>query len=557
MMESPLVTMARLEPAIAAQVTALNAQLAAAHSSPTDLVVSLVIEAGDVVVGEVRAARAGSSEAAALSDPRADALLTALEVARRVGHRVAVVGYGGGRAAVIAPVEHMTRGYQVHRAVERFVAMAHANLPVSAETHAWRSSLPSSSASGAVDAFALARQQLEGTDAEHAVAVAVHEHVPASSLSAVENVWREAGLAGAAVAVGSALSSTSRMFAKAAVAASPAALVDLVGLGRATALGRSVLARAQEHLSALTAYQAAAIEHAHEDQRVVADAWLSSRVETTVSSTSGVTRRLVRETWLDPLVFDLAGNGELQTQKIDKGLLISSSTTTKTRTTNTTHDTQRSGGRGDVTERVFANIHAETVTTRRETRFAEWLGKDVGVLVLDRDNDGVQAHDLFGDSTVTGRAATTGFDDLRAFDDNHDGVIDHRDPVFARLKIWRDLDGDGHAGAGELFSLADAGIAAIRLGSVDTDDPTFRQRGTFQSVRAVELAGEIARLPASATHDADVMVHFGKDGGVAAAHVTGTAVLTGAALSTELQRRTALVARYRAELAALEVRGQQ
>ncbi|MFN3629273.1 MAG: calcium-binding protein, partial [Casimicrobiaceae bacterium] len=50
-----------------------------------------------------------------------------------------------------------------------------------------------------------------------------------------------------------------------------------------------------------------------------------------------------------------------------------------------------------------------------------------------------------------------------ALDANGDGVIDASDPAFAELKLWRDTSQDGQTGAGELISLADAGIVSLNL----------------------------------------------------------------------------------------------
>lgn len=56
-----------------------------------------------------------------------------------------------------------------------------------------------------------------------------------------------------------------------------------------------------------------------------------------------------------------------------------------------------------------------------------WVDKQDGLLVLDKNNDGIinDGTELFGDSTkINGRLAKHGFEALASLDDNRDGVID-------------------------------------------------------------------------------------------------------------------------------------
>jgi hypothetical protein len=82
--------------------------------------------------------------------------------------------------------------------------------------------------------------------------------------------------------------------------------------------------------------------------------------------------------------------------------------------------------------------------------FAEqtgWASSDDGLLVMDRNADGVinDGTELFGDQTVlqNGQKATDGFQALAELDTNADGAIDINDTAFAQLKIWQYIDGDG------------------------------------------------------------------------------------------------------------------
>ena len=92
-------------------------------------------------------------------------------------------------------------------------------------------------------------------------------------------------------------------------------------------------------------------------------------------------------------------------------------------------------------------------------RASGWVGRDDGLLALDRNGNGrIDNHDeLFGDSE------TDGFDILRIFDGNRDGRIDAADEAFGDLLVWRDSDGNAVSSPDELQSLSDYGIVSIAL----------------------------------------------------------------------------------------------
>ncbi|MDI6761508.1 MAG: calcium-binding protein, partial [Thermodesulfobacteriota bacterium] len=124
--------------------------------------------------------------------------------------------------------------------------------------------------------------------------------------------------------------------------------------------------------------------------------------------------------------------------------------------------------------------------------FAEqtgWAGSDDGLLVWDRNGDGVinNGRELFGDQTIlkTGARAANGFQALAEWDNNLDGKIDVNDSVWINLKVWRDFDGDGYSSGDELYALNDLGIIALNTGyaSVNITDPNGNIQtlaGTFK-----------------------------------------------------------------------------
>ena len=58
-------------------------------------------------------------------------------------------------------------------------------------------------------------------------------------------------------------------------------------------------------------------------------------------------------------------------------------------------------------------------------------------------------------------------EEMQLADGNADGKVDAGDTQFADLKVWRDFNQDGLTQNGELFTLAELGIAAINTGNIE------------------------------------------------------------------------------------------
>ena len=126
--------------------------------------------------------------------------------------------------------------------------------------------------------------------------------------------------------------------------------------------------------------------------------------------------------------------------------------------------------------------------------FAErtgWVSPDDGLLVMDRNNDGIinNGGELFGDQTIlqNGLMATDSFQALADLDNNADGKIDTNDTAFSQLRIWQDADGDGYSSTDELKSLAELEISTLNIAHTDTNTPdghgnTQIQAGTFSKI---------------------------------------------------------------------------
>ena len=124
------------------------------------------------------------------------------------------------------------------------------------------------------------------------------------------------------------------------------------------------------------------------------------------------------------------------------------------------------GGNGILTTGLNAGIHFD----HEGDGFRElsgFINSEDGLLVLDRNGDGKinDGTELFGDNTrlLDGSRAMNGFAALSELDDNKDGVIDRRDAIFDKLRIFEDFNQNGKADAGELFSLAEKKIFSLSL----------------------------------------------------------------------------------------------
>jgi hypothetical protein len=96
-----------------------------------------------------------------------------------------------------------------------------------------------------------------------------------------------------------------------------------------------------------------------------------------------------------------------------------------------------------------------------------WVGAHDGLLVLDRNGDGVvnDGRELFGSGTLApdGHRAGNGYAALALLDANHDGVLNAKDADFSKLQVWVDQNQNGVTDAGELHKLAELGIVSMDL----------------------------------------------------------------------------------------------
>jgi Ca2+-binding RTX toxin-like protein len=143
-------------------------------------------------------------------------------------------------------------------------------------------------------------------------------------------------------------------------------------------------------------------------------------------------------------------------------------------------------GNGVQTEGLNSNVHFD----HDGNGFSEltgWVAPGDGLLVYDKNSNGMidDGSELFGNnSKLTDGLAENGFRALQAFDSNHDGVVDENDVGFEKLQIWKDSNGNGLTDAGELLSMAEAGVKALNVAYDETSFVVkygnhYQQSGTY------------------------------------------------------------------------------
>lgn len=115
-------------------------------------------------------------------------------------------------------------------------------------------------------------------------------------------------------------------------------------------------------------------------------------------------------------------------------------------------------------------------------------------LALDRNGNGQidSGKELFGNQ----HGLANGYEELKKFDDNHDGVINEKDAVYSQLKTWKDVNHDGISQASEMQDLKTAGVASVKIGYTNSTEKDrfgneLRQQSAF--TRTDDAAAKLAQ----------------------------------------------------------------
>ena len=95
-----------------------------------------------------------------------------------------------------------------------------------------------------------------------------------------------------------------------------------------------------------------------------------------------------------------------------------------------------------------------------------WVNKDDALLVRDTNSNGIvdSGRELFGNNSLLpdGSLARNGYEALQKLDGNNDGIIDASDAIWNELYLWQDSNSNGVTDKGEMISISQSDIAAIK-----------------------------------------------------------------------------------------------
>ena len=100
-----------------------------------------------------------------------------------------------------------------------------------------------------------------------------------------------------------------------------------------------------------------------------------------------------------------------------------------------------------------------------------WVSGDDALLAIDKNNNGIidNGSGLFGNKSISDSAFSyansslnNGFETLKNYDSNNDGIIDSQDAEFDKLLLWQDKNSNGISETDELIKLSDK-VKSINL----------------------------------------------------------------------------------------------
>ncbi len=121
-------------------------------------------------------------------------------------------------------------------------------------------------------------------------------------------------------------------------------------------------------------------------------------------------------------------------------------------------------------------------------------------LALDKDKNGEikDGTELFGDQGIPN---SNGFDDLAKWDANRDQIIDSRDPVFKRLVLWKDKNGDGKSAPEEMIPISKKKIVSISLSNRNHQVIEFGQRAQARESSVFTFRDDSSKIKTGKVYD--------------------------------------------------------
>jgi len=122
----------------------------------------------------------------------------------------------------------------------------------------------------------------------------------------------------------------------------------------------------------------------------------------------------------------------------------------------------------------FVGVSGFKLYGNKDGTRVHWPESDVEsyFLSLPKKNKVQSYKELFGETEVF----ANGFEALKIYDKNKDSVIDQKDSIFGKLRLWRDINSDGISDPEELFSLKAKGVTSINLKYNSKEITRFEER---------------------------------------------------------------------------------
>ena len=155
-------------------------------------------------------------------------------------------------------------------------------------------------------------------------------------------------------------------------------------------------------------------------------------------------------------------------------------------------------GKISINKRTNSNVYFDYSGDGTSIK-TSWVGKEDGILVFDKNNDGKinDGSELLGNFTQKSDGSTTkhGYDALSLLDSNKDGVIDAKDEGFVNLKVWQDANSNGIVDEGEMKKLSELNINSLNL-THQTENKNLEDRNKITHVGSYTMADGSSRTMA-------------------------------------------------------------